>query len=369
MQPHAVSARDRRAGLAAGLVVACAVTCAVACTGPAGSDADASGSATPAPRSSGSSTPEADAPVLGASHELLPDPAGGGVLLLTGPPEGDVAADGPIQLWRWDGTSWGQLRAPGEAPPARSFFAAGYDSGRDVVVLYGGDLPAAEAGVTWEWDGDRWTARPAAGPGPRLAAAMAWDPASSEVVLYGGDDGAGKILNDTWSWDGQRWDRVARSGPDPARWPAVLVSGPADDVLVMYGGHQVVDESLPGALADTWTWRATGWTRTPAGGPGRLVNAEAVAHPELGVLLVGGSDMRQDSGDVWRWDGGEWTLLGRDVFPARQAFGLAYDADRDTVVLTGGLVAAGEPGRHQDVWEWAGDPGAPAVKVADLGAR
>ncbi len=43
--------------------------------------------------------------MLGASHELLPDPSGDGVLLLTGPPEGGVA-DKSMELWRWDGTAW-----------------------------------------------------------------------------------------------------------------------------------------------------------------------------------------------------------------------------------------------------------------------
>ena len=194
---------------------------------------------------------------------------------------------------------------------------------------------------------------------------MAWDPGSAEVVLYGGDDGAGGIRNDTWSWDGQRWERLAAQGPDPARAGDAL--RPTGRGLRALRRHQVVDESLPGALADTWTWRPTGWTRMAARGPGRLVNAEAVVDPELGVLLVGGSDMQQAHGDVWRWDDGDWTLLGPHVFPARQAFGLAYDAARDTVVLTGGLVAAGETSRHQDVWEWTGDPGTPATQVADFG--
>ena len=45
------------------------------------------------------------------------------------------------------------------------------------------------------------------------------------------------------------------------------------------------------------------------------------------------------------------------LVPERQAFGLAYDTDRDVVVLTGGLVEPGSTERHQDTWEWSGDPG------------
>jgi hypothetical protein len=33
------------------------------------------------------------------------------------------------------------------------------------------------------------------------------------------------------------------------------------------------------------------------------------------------------------------------------------------VVLTGGVVEPGQTDRHQDVWEWSGDPGEPAVQV------
>ena len=59
---------------------------------------------------------------------------------------------------------------------------------------------------------------------------------------------------------------------------------------------------------------------------------------------------------MWRWTGERWEILAEDVFPDRQAFGIGYDATRDVVVLTGGVVAPGSLERHQDVWEWSGDP-------------
>ncbi len=69
--------------------------------------------------------------------------------------------------------------------------------------------------------------------------------------------------------------------------------------------------------------------------------------------------MARESGDVWRWDGTGWHRIGEDVFPRRQAFGLAYDAGRRVVVLSGGVVEPGSAQRHQDVWEWSGDPVCP----------
>ena len=301
--------------------------------------------------------PPDPAPVLGASQVLLPMPGGEGLVLLTGPPEGAPSDDG-LGVWQWDGTAWHEHT--GSGPVTRNYFSAAYDEGRDVVVLYGGDTDSDEATTVWEWDGEGWTPSQPAGPGPRLAAPMTYDATARAVVLYGGDSD-GEVKGDTWTWDGSRWARVAPRGPEPARWPAAFAG--ADSGVVLVGGHQVVDEDLPLAVGDTWVWGGR-WREVPdAGGPGLLVNAGAVEHPTLGTLLVGGSGLDQPTGDVWRWTGERWELVAEGVFPERQAFGIGYDAERDVVVMTGGLVQPGSTERHQDVWEWSGDPAAPAERV------
>ncbi len=309
----------------------------------------------------GDGSNEAVGPVLGASHELVPDPGEDGVLLLTGPPELEPAGE-PLQLWRWDGTTWTEVPATGDVPPQRAYFGTAYDAGRRVVVLYGGDVEPQQSAIVWEWDGETWSSHDVAGPGPRLSSALTYDDAG-QVVLYGGDD-QGEIHNDTWGWDGQRWERLATDGPRPPRWPGAFVDVEGSGPLLI-GGHQVVDEDLPAALGDTWVWD-DGWQEVAdAGAPPRLVNAKAVVHPEHGTLLVGGADLQAASGDVLRWNGSGWELFAENVFPERQAFGLAYDAGRDVMVLTGGVVEPGQTDRHQDVWEWSGDPAEPAVQVLD----
>ena len=335
---------------ASGLVV-------VGCSG--GDEDDPAGSGASAPGDSPTPTPSTAAPVMGASQVLLPDPTGAGVLLLTGPPEG-AADDGPLLPWRWDGEAWTQLPSD-MAPGARSFFAATYDPARKVVVLFGGD---PSTGETWEWDGRRWRGLDVPGPDGVMSASLAYDPATGVVTLYGGNEQEGDVHGETWSWDGAQWGMIAGRGPEPIRWPAAMVADAVGHALVLYGGHQVVDPDLPAALADTWVWADARWTSRPnAAGPGRLVNAQALDHPQLGTLLLGGSDLEQATGDVWHWDGDRWLPMAQGVFPARQAFGLAYDAARDVVVLTGGLVEPGSPQRHQDLWEWSGDPNDRAVQV------
>ena len=229
-------------------------------------------------------------------------------------------------------------------------------------MLYGGETADGISGETWEWDGRAWSGGQRPGPEARSAASLTWDPNLRLSVLYAGNGDDGRIPDDTWGWDGTTWTRLASAGPNPGRWPAATVG--SDKGVLLYGGHQVADEELPGALADTWSWSGRSWAPLPeAGGPGALVNAQGLLHPRLGPLLVGGSDLNRATGDVWQWRRTGWSLLARDVFPARQGFGLAHDADRDRVILTGGVVAPGSPERHQDVWEWAGDPEEPAVRI------
>ena len=254
--------------------------------------------------------------------------------------------------------------APGPAPSARSYFAATYDEDRRAIVLFGGDTAAGASDETWEWDGEAWTSFDVAGPGALMSASLAFDPASGTSLLYGGNEDEGEAHGETWAWDGSTWTRLARRGPEPVRWPAAMVADTARRSMVLYGGHQVVDLELPAALGDTWEWTGRSWAlRFDASRPGPLVNAQAIAHPQLGIVLVGGSDLERASGDVWHWDGDQWLTIAPDVFPARQAFGLAYDAARDTIVLTGGIVRPGSLERHQDVWEWTGDPNTKAVRV------
>lgn len=309
-------------------------------------------------------TAPAVAPVLGAWHELVADPDGG-VLLVNGHRETE-SAPGPLELWRWDGEQWSVVPPAGEAPSGRNFAAVALDPATGVLVLHGGLTPAGVSDETWTWDGSSWTlaASRGDGPGGRSSASLAYDEAAGRMLLYGGD-GDGELFDDTWSWDGADWERVATAGPEPVRWPALFEYDPVSAQVVLYGGHQVVDEDGPIAVADTYVWSGDGWQRVPqADQPGPLVNANGVTHPDHGLLLVGGADPDSgETGKVWRWAGSAWEPLPDGLVPERQAFGLGYDATRDVVVLTGGVVEPGSADRHQDVWEWSGDPEQPAARV------
>src|SRR5262245_60363669 len=70
----------------------------------------------------------------------------------------------------------------------RSNAAMAYDSDRQRMVLFGGNLGSAGLfGDTWEWDGASWAHRSAAVvPPARTNHAMVYDAARRRVVLFGG---------------------------------------------------------------------------------------------------------------------------------------------------------------------------------------
>jgi hypothetical protein len=75
------------------------------------------------------------------------------------------------------------------------------------------------------------------------------------------------------------------------------------------------------------------------------------------VVLFGGADERRVLGDLWEWDGKTWRLLAAQGPPPRTFPALSYDRARKRIVLFGGnRVLFGRGGNEdtvlQDMWEW-----------------
>ena len=211
---------------------------------------------------------------------------------------------------------WSLVPVSGDRPSGRNFAGVAVDDA-GTVVLHGGLGVEGVSDETWLWSGDGWTQVPGGdGPGPRSSASMARDGASGAILLYGGDDGSEQYA-DTWAFADGAWTQVATDGPEPVRWPATMATDPRG-VVVLVGGHQVVDEDVPDAVGDTWVWRRGRWSRVAgAHAPGPLVNAASVLHPDHGLLLVGGGDDRgRERGRVWQWSGSGWGTPSVGPLPA-----------------------------------------------------
>jgi hypothetical protein len=80
-----------------------------------------------------------------------------------------------------------------------------YDLGRSKTVLFGGESGSREV-PHWEFDGKDWyQVISDVTPSGRLFHAMAYDEVREVIVLFGGMNSAGTLLNDIWEYDGNTW--------------------------------------------------------------------------------------------------------------------------------------------------------------------
>lgn len=205
----------------------------------------------------------------------------------------------------------------------------------------------------------QWHALPtAAAPAPRLGAAAAFDPASGQVVLFGGSSpvgpGLGTRFGDTWTYDGHGWRRIAVS-PSPSPRTAALAADLARGVLVLYGGDSPNPFFGGPALDETWELRAGAWSRVqPAQTPGgRTQHALAYDAARHRVVLYGGLADTTSSGlgsppptltSTWEYDGATWTQAtpAHDPGPLADA-AMCWHNAMQCIVLFGGQNAQGLP--------------------------
>ena len=86
---------------------------------------------------------------------------------------------------------------------------------------------------------------------------MAYDAARARVVLFGGVDPAGTALADTWEWDGSDWTKRTPAASPPARMSHALAFDLIRAKVVLFGGT-VYPATF---FADTWEWDGTTWRR------------------------------------------------------------------------------------------------------------
>jgi len=220
-------------------------------------------------------------------------------------------------------------------PGARSGAAAAFDSGRGVVVLFGGTSDTA----TWEFDGSAWRRRDVSpAPEARRGHRMVYDAARQRIVLFGGErlsDDA--LLGDLWEFDGASgaWQRIAAvPGPAP-RADFGLARDERSAALLLFGGR--ADNRL---LDDTWIYRSGSWKPVPSPrspSPRRDAAMTWDGFRQVVVLFGGEGSPGRLLNDTWEFDGTAWQPVDyrRDIPPTARAVA-GFDPDRRQVVIFGG---------------------------------
>jgi sugar lactone lactonase YvrE/uncharacterized protein (DUF2345 family) len=243
----------------------------------------------------------ANSPSPRSNVEMVYDPATGNVVLFGGLYNASTRYD---DTWTWDGTNW-TLLSPATTPGGRASASMVYDAATGNVVMFGG---LSNAGMflndTWTWNGTTWTqASPSASPSARAAYSMAYDAAHGQVVLFGGlEYSSGFVdLNDTWTWDGTNWTQKSPANVPPVRDTAAMAYDPAQGQVVLFGG---LNDPADTYLGDTWVWNGTNWTElSPASSPSARYAGNGIDYDAAQgqLILFGGADSSTVFNDTWYW--------------------------------------------------------------------
>jgi len=244
----------------------------------------------------------------------------------------------PVDRWQLPGFALGPQVAPpwADKPGAARLASALPSSGIPTIV------PDAN-GSGFTYVSAQWTLQnPSIYPSPRTGAAMAYDNALNEIVLFGGHSATG-YLNDTWTYVGGVWTNITSSvsnAPSP-RYDAFMTYDGADGYLLLVGGYTATSGSY--LVNDSWIFTGTAWIpTTPL--PINLYWYESIYGPSLaydpilreavfvGVVYNG---FNYGTPQVWGYHGGAWSQLPSPD-PCAFVDPLAYDSADGYLLSVGG---------------------------------
>jgi hypothetical protein len=256
------------------------------------------------------------------------------------------------ETWLWNGSRWLQ-RFPATTPPARAIHSMTYDTARHRVVMFGGRRAPVELKAlptyfndTWVYANDNWTEIDSAEKPPvRQNAAIAYDRVRDRVIIYGGnvlaaDEVSFTNLDDTWEFDGQQWTRTSSDGPDVVK-PIMEYDATLNQTFMVgvntAGTATVMYRYDPAAKA----WVALSPVKMPTCvGDGHMVYRDHTGR----LAFFGGvcSDTSTPAAEeVWEWDnaGNTWNKLTNVPFSRLAGQAVAYDPVRREVIAYGGTSA------------------------------
>ncbi len=261
-------------------------------------------------------------------------------------------------------------------PPAfffqpRQRAALAFDSKRLRAVLQGG-VVGSFSNTTWLFDYQRWQLDkyPATySLAPRYDTPATYDSDRDVVVSFGGVSGDRilapplQLLDQTYEMTPDVFwtQKSPATKPSPRRGVAIVYDAARKRTL-MFGGDGDANQTTGTRLDDTWTWDGTNWQPlSPPMSPPARSHAAIAYDPEreLVVMFGGRSGLTGYLDDTWEWDGTTWTLrdssqLSVVVPPPRADAALVFDPLRHRIVLLGGGSVAQDGAHYSDVWEWDG---------------
>ena len=148
-----------------------------------------------------------------------------------------------------------------------------------------------------------------------------------------------------------------------------MVYDAAHSQILMFGGSNGAPASgVPSFFNDLWSWNGATWSQISAGTGPSARDGAGIAYDgnRQRVVLFGGRGVQGSTtvqlNDTWEWDGTSWRQASTVGPPARAHTALGYDAARRRVVMHGGTTPDGQG--VFDTWEWDGTAWAQRASTA-----
>ena len=277
------------------------------------------------------------------------------------------------------------LQTPeGAKPTARVDGTIAYDAASRQLFLFGGQDSSSRNDL-WAYSAasGRWEELQPAGAKPpaRFGHTLIVDPARRRLIVFGGQAGTG-FFSDVWAYDlvQNNWGQVGQNDQGPSRrYGHSAIHDPVRNRMIVSHGF-----TSAGRFDDTWAFdlaKDTWQNLSPAGTKPvrRCLHHAVYDNANQQMLLYGGCASGFGPcplGDLWSLDlvNNRWTELTGQPRPApRQYYGTAFDTANERLILFGGSGG----GSLNDtwafesrgrVWRQLSVPGSPGARSRHQGA-
>lgn len=209
------------------------------------------------------------------------------------------------------------------------------------------------------------TASPSALAGKRSGHSMVWDARDDLLLVFGGINNQGAVLNDLWAYSPSSgsWTQLSASqtvsngntcGTAPApRMNAAMVWDSVNQKVLLYGG---VDTSNT-YFGDLWSFDpgTKAWTALQCSGGSPGARASNAVWDGQQMLLLGGSNTNGLLKDFWAYtpsgSGGSWQQLTDFPVGPRSYQTMVWDSHDNRLYTFGGLDSNGL--QQSDFWMYS----------------
>ncbi len=224
--------------------------------------------------------------------------------------------NGDAEVWSWDGSTWTKLGGDGLSSSWNVSYSATKSLAVNAGILYAGVGSTGNNGGIWKYESGTWVK--IGGDGTNGS----WNNVFRYVTsmnfyngeLVAGGTGSTTSSAEVWKWNGSSWTKIGGDGVGSS-WNAANYL--EVNALATYQGKLIA--GIGGSAGDGEVWRYDGTTWTLIGGDSVDSSWDGTTtHRRVATLTVYNGDLYAGTsgsagdGEAWRYNGSTWSQAGGD---------------------------------------------------------